>query len=76
MPERVVRILKDIGKMADDDGFKCYLVGGVVRDILLKKHNEDIDIVVEGGVPPQLLPENLQKGTTPELPYMISLKLP
>ncbi len=51
MPERVVRILKDIGKMADDDGFKCYLVGGVVRDILLKKHNEDIDIVVEGSAP-------------------------
>ncbi|PLX69849.1 MAG: poly(A) polymerase [Denitrovibrio sp.] len=51
MPERVVKILKDIGEMADRDGDKCYLVGGVVRDILIKKNNEDIDIVVEGSAP-------------------------
>jgi len=51
MPQRVVDILKDIGETADKDGYKCYLVGGVVRDILLKKCNEDIDIVVEGSAP-------------------------
>jgi len=51
MPERVVKLLYDIGEMADEQGFKCYLVGGVVRDILLRKSNEDIDIVVEGSAP-------------------------
>ncbi|MGD9808668.1 MAG: CBS domain-containing protein [Deferribacterales bacterium] len=51
MPERVVNLLNDIGEMADEQRFKCYLVGGVVRDILLRKTNEDIDIVVEGSAP-------------------------
>ncbi|MGE4266163.1 MAG: CBS domain-containing protein [Deferribacterales bacterium] len=51
LPERVFATLKDIGAMADELGYKCYLVGGVVRDILLKKTNEDIDIVVEGSAP-------------------------
>jgi len=51
MPQRVMDILKDIGELADKNGCRCYLVGGVVRDILLKKLNEDIDIVVEGSAP-------------------------
>jgi len=51
LPERVFGTLKDIGAMADELGYKCYLVGGVVRDILLRKTNEDIDIVVEGSAP-------------------------
>ncbi|ADD68298.1 Polynucleotide adenylyltransferase region [Denitrovibrio acetiphilus DSM 12809] len=51
MPDRVVDLLHDIGRMGDEQGFKCYLVGGVVRDILLRKNNEDIDIVVEGSAP-------------------------
>ncbi|PLX71015.1 MAG: poly(A) polymerase [Denitrovibrio sp.] len=51
MPERVLKVLSDIGEMADRDGNACYLVGGVVRDILLRKNNEDIDIVVEGSAP-------------------------
>lgn len=51
MPDRVMHILHDIAEMADNGGFKCYLVGGVVRDILLRKNNEDIDIVVEGSAP-------------------------
>jgi tRNA nucleotidyltransferase (CCA-adding enzyme) len=51
LEKRVVSTLRDIGEMADELGFKCYLVGGVVRDILLRKTNEDIDIVVEGSAP-------------------------
>lgn len=51
LPERVFKTLLDVGAMADELGFKCYLVGGVVRDILLRKTNEDIDIVVEGSAP-------------------------
>lgn len=51
LPERVVKTLLDVGEMADEIGCRCYLVGGVVRDILLRKSNEDIDIVVEGSAP-------------------------
>lgn len=51
LPDRVVATLKNVGAMADALGYKCYLVGGVVRDILLRKANEDIDIVVEGSAP-------------------------
>lgn len=51
LPRRVVDTLKEVGRMADSIGYRCYLVGGVVRDILLRKPNEDIDIVVEGSAP-------------------------
>lgn len=51
MSERVLNVLRDIGELADKEGYKCYMVGGVVRDVLLRKHNEDIDIVVEGSAP-------------------------
>lgn len=51
MTDRVMDVLHDIGRLADRQGYKCYLVGGVVRDILLKKKNEDIDVVVEGSAP-------------------------
>ncbi len=51
LPARVVTTLKEIGAMADELGYRCYMVGGVVRDILLRKSNEDIDIVVEGSAP-------------------------
>src|SRR5699024_107334 len=41
-------ILTDIGNMADKMNIPVYLVGGIVRDILLGRENDDIDIVVEG----------------------------
>lgn len=48
LPENVTKILSEIGGLAEKMGFNAYLVGGVVRDILLQKSNLDIDIVVEG----------------------------
>jgi len=42
------RILECIRKTAAREGVKAYLVGGIVRDIILGIENEDIDIVVEG----------------------------
>lgn len=48
LPERVVTILKDIGRVADGLGYKAYAVGGFVRDLILRYENLDVDIVIEG----------------------------
>ena len=37
-----------VAKAADQLGLTAYVVGGVVRDILLRRHNTDIDIVTVG----------------------------
>ena len=44
------KIYTNIGKVADAHGFKAFLIGGFVRDLLLNRLGElkDIDIVVEG----------------------------
>jgi tRNA nucleotidyltransferase (CCA-adding enzyme) len=47
-PARIFEILKLAGVAADDLGFKAYIVGGSVRDLLRGEANLDIDIVVEG----------------------------
>lgn len=43
----IVKIIKRVGRCADREGLRCYLVGGFVRDILLKIKNFDIDVVLE-----------------------------
>jgi tRNA nucleotidyltransferase (CCA-adding enzyme) len=43
--------LKEVGKTANEMGMSIYLVGGVVRDILLHKRIKDLDFVVEGEAP-------------------------
>lgn len=48
LPEWVMEILKQAGKTASALGFKAFLVGGFVRDIVLNIENLDIDIVIEG----------------------------
>jgi tRNA nucleotidyltransferase (CCA-adding enzyme) len=40
--------LADIGSLADRMGYHAHLVGGFVRDLLLRNENNDIDIVIEG----------------------------
>ena len=44
----LVILLKTIGEVAEESGFKAYAVGGFVRDLLQKQKNLDLDIVVEG----------------------------
>ena len=44
----IIKLLQNIGGVADDNGFTAFAVGGFVRDLLLKKRNLDLDIVVEG----------------------------
>ena len=41
-------LLKEIGHVADDLKYECYVVGGFVRDLLLNRDNDDIDVVVVG----------------------------
>lgn len=48
MPLRHLRLLKQIGRWADEQGLPLYLVGGVVRDLLLHRQNWDLDLTVEG----------------------------
>jgi tRNA nucleotidyltransferase (CCA-adding enzyme) len=48
LPVRQLRLLKQIGRLADERGMSVYLVGGVVRDLLLKRENWDLDLTVEG----------------------------
>jgi len=45
---RVIEMLKSLGRVADTLGYNVYVVGGFVRDLLLKLHNLDIDLVIEG----------------------------
>ena len=55
-------LLIDIGKVAEEQKLKAYLVGGMVRDLLLGFDNLDIDIVVENNA--KLLAEALVKKFT------------
>ncbi len=52
LPRRVLDVLRKAGEVADENGNRIYLVGGAVRDLLLRNHNLDIDLVIEGeGIP-------------------------
>ncbi len=48
LPDTIMDLLEDIGNVAQYMGFSAYVVGGFVRDLFLYRHNEDIDIVIEG----------------------------
>lgn len=46
-PKDIIKILQLVSSLAKEDKNKVYLVGGIIRDIILNKPNLDIDIVVE-----------------------------
>jgi tRNA nucleotidyltransferase (CCA-adding enzyme) len=46
--EEMLERLKGLGRLADEMSYHAYLVGGFVRDLLLRNDNLDVDIVVEG----------------------------
>jgi tRNA nucleotidyltransferase (CCA-adding enzyme) len=50
LSEKVVKKLEIIGEMCVRSGYRCYLVGGTVRDMILKVPQIDIDIVTEGDI--------------------------
>jgi tRNA nucleotidyltransferase (CCA-adding enzyme) len=47
-PEWVRQLLGNAQQVADRQQVPVYLVGGMVRDLLLGRPNEDVDLVVEG----------------------------
>jgi tRNA nucleotidyltransferase (CCA-adding enzyme) len=48
LPEPVFKLVDEAGRKSDELGQSLYLVGGVVRDLLLDRGNFDLDLVVEG----------------------------
>jgi tRNA nucleotidyltransferase (CCA-adding enzyme) len=48
LPAKKLALVKSAGQIARDEGVSLYLVGGAVRDLLLGRPTEDLDLVVEG----------------------------
>ncbi len=48
LPAWVMELLVSAGETAEEMGYKAYVVGGFVRDLLLRRDNLDIDLVIEG----------------------------
>ncbi len=48
LPGEAQRLLRAMSRVAEEEGFEIFLVGGVVRDLLLGYPNLDLDVVVEG----------------------------
>ncbi|MBW1912437.1 MAG: CBS domain-containing protein, partial [Deltaproteobacteria bacterium] len=48
LPRRIIGLFKEFGATADMLGYNVYLMGGLVRDVFLKRENLDVDIVIEG----------------------------
>ena len=51
LPQKLLSFLRLAGEVAQAQGQKLYLVGGVVRDLILGRPNLDFDLVVEGDAP-------------------------
>ncbi len=67
LPVELVTFIQRAGKIAASQGQGLYLVGGVVRDLLLGQTNFDLDLVVEGNaieLAQQLVEINHGKITT------------
>jgi tRNA nucleotidyltransferase (CCA-adding enzyme) len=48
MPPALRELTATAGRLADKSGIKVYLVGGIVRDLMLGRPSVDIDIMAEG----------------------------
>lgn len=48
LPKGILELLRKAGELGHSLGYGVYVVGGFVRDVLLKHPNFDVDLVVEG----------------------------
>ncbi|MEN8134895.1 MAG: CBS domain-containing protein [Thermodesulfobacteriota bacterium] len=48
LSREIIILLRTIGEVAEEHGYAAFAVGGFVRDLLLRQHNLDLDIVIEG----------------------------
>ncbi len=46
LDNKLLDVIKKFGQLADERGIFSYVVGGIVRDLILKRKNFDLDIVV------------------------------
>ena len=74
-PSWVQRLIAAAREVADKLGASVYLVGGMVRDMLLERANEDVDLVVEGdGIAfAEALAEALDGRVHPHLPFLTAV---
>jgi tRNA nucleotidyltransferase (CCA-adding enzyme) len=47
LPKPIMSLLRTVARVADQQGVSAYVVGGFVRDLLLRIDNYDMDIVIE-----------------------------
>jgi tRNA nucleotidyltransferase (CCA-adding enzyme) len=52
LPPEILALVKAAGEIAASKGQRAYLVGGALRDLLLKRPNQDLDLVMEGDALP------------------------
>ena len=79
LPAELVSFIKQAGKLTASKGESLYLVGGLVRDLLLNEANLDIDLVVEGdaiALARELVADNPDKITTHQRFGTAKLKFP
>ena len=48
LPPPVISLLRELGQVGEELGQHVYAVGGFVRDLIMRRENYDIDVVVEG----------------------------
>ena len=60
LPHTLLDLLREIGSVVESGGEAAYLVGGMVRDLLLRQPSLDLDVVVEGKAIP--LARQIAKG--------------
>jgi len=48
LPGETEQALEALGQLAAETGVGAFLVGGLVRDLILRRPNTDVDVVVEG----------------------------
>ncbi len=48
LPPDILKLFRQIGKIAQENNYRVFVVGGVIRDLYLGRENFDFDIVVEG----------------------------
>jgi tRNA nucleotidyltransferase (CCA-adding enzyme) len=75
LAEPVARRLAVVSASAREHGIRAYLVGGMVRDLLLGRDNRDVDLVVEGDGPhfAHLLSDRLGGRVREHRPFMTAV---
>ncbi len=48
VPPHILDLLRRMGEVGEEMGYRIYAVGGFVRDLLLRRPTHDVDVVVEG----------------------------